>query len=364
MTIGELAAYLETLAPTAYQEDYDNAGLLTGAWSDEISSALISLDCTEDIVDEAIARGCGLIIAHHPIVFRGLKRLNGTTYIERTVLKAIRNNIGIYAIHTNLDNISSGVNARICDTLGIYDYRVLRPKPGTLRKLVTFCPPAQAEQVRAALFAAGAGTIGDYRDCSFTTEGFGTYTPGETTHPFAGERGKPHREPEQRIETIFPAHLQQPVVKALLSAHPYEEVAYDVFELANAHPGIGSGMIGTVDEISEHDFLQLLKEKLGTPAIRHTAFTGKPVKKVAVCGGSGSFLLRDAMKQGADVMVSADFKYHEFFDAEKKLMIADVGHFESEQFTSHLLFDLIRKKFPTFALHLTELNTNPINYFI
>jgi len=365
MKLSELTSYLESFAPLAYQEDYDNAGLIVGRPDQEINQALISLDCTEAVVDEAIETGCQVIISHHPIVFRGLKKINGKTYVERVVEKAIRHGIALYAIHTNLDNITSGVNAKICETLGLRSRHALAPKHNLLKKLVTYVPVSHAEHVRNALFGAGAGNIGNYSECSFNSEGTGTFKADEGTNPYVGEPGKPHTESEIRIETIYPATLESKILMALVLAHPYEEVAYDLYTLSNPSPQVGSGMIGELDTpMDETAFLILIKEKMNAQVIRHTALTGRDVKKVAVCGGAGGFLLKQAIAAGANIFITADYKYHEFFDAEGKILIADIGHFESEQFTQQLLYEIIRKKFSTFALRLTEVNTNPVKYFI
>jgi len=363
MKISQITFFLEKLAPLAYQEDYDNSGLIVGNPDQEIQSALISLDCTEAVVDEAIQKGCGLIISHHPIVFRGLKKFTGRSYVERVVIKAIQNNIALYAIHTNLDNVHSGVNAKICEKIGLKDCQILLPKGGLLKKLVTFCPTDHADKIRNVLFAAGAGHIGNYSECSYNLEGFGTFKAGENTDAYVGEKGEQHREPEVRIDTVYPAHLEGKILDALLNAHPYEEPAYDLYPISNSFKQIGSGMTGKLEqEMEELEFLKLVKEKLNAKVIRHTALTGKPVKRAAVCGGAGGFLLRDAIRAGVDIFITADYKYHEFFDADGKIVIADVGHFESEQFTQELLLEIIQKKFPNFALHLTEQNTNPISY--
>jgi dinuclear metal center YbgI/SA1388 family protein len=365
MKLSQLTTYLETIAPLAYQEDYDNSGLIVGHPEQEISQALISLDCTEAVVDEAIAKDCQVIISHHPIVFRGLKKFNGKTYVERVVEKAIRNHIAIYAIHTNLDNVMSGVNERICETLGLTNCRILAPKNGLLKKLVTYVPTDKAEQVRNALFHAGAGNIGNYSECSFNAEATGTFKGNEDSTPYAGEPGTRHYEDEVRIETIYPANLESKLLMALFLAHPYEEVAYDIYTLSNQHQEVGSGMIGELEEeIDEEEFLFDIKEKMRTHVIRHTALRGKSVKRVAVCGGAGGFLLKQAIAAGADFFITADYKYHEFFDAEGKTVIADIGHFESEQFTQQLLYEIIKNKFANFAVRLTEINTNPVKYFI
>ena len=365
MKLHELTNYLESLAPLTYQEDYDNSGLIVGHPDKEINSALVSLDCTEAVVDDAMAKGCQVIISHHPIVFKGLKKLNGKTYVERVIEKAIKNNIAIYAIHTNLDAVAGGVNARICETLGLTDCRILAPKHGLLKKLVTYVPVNYADKVRDALFAAGAGQIGNYTEVSFNTEGTGTFKAGENADPFVGQKGIIQKEPEIKIEVVYPVNLENKILVALFMEHPYEEVAYDLYALTNQYQTVGSGMVGELAEpMDELAFLQMVKYKMNAGAIRYTKLRHKPVKRVAVCGGSGSFLLKNAISAGADVFVTADFKYHEFFDAEEKLVIADIGHFESEQFTQNLIVELIKKKFANFAVRLTEVNTNPIKYLI
>ncbi|MGI4020100.1 MAG: Nif3-like dinuclear metal center hexameric protein [Janthinobacterium lividum] len=365
MKLNEITTYLESLAPLAYQEDYDNSGLIVGSPDREIKLALISLDCTEAVVDEAIATNCQLIISHHPIVFKGLKKFNGKTYVERVVEKAIKNSIAIYAIHTNLDHVAAGVNKRIADKLGLQNCRILSPKKNLLKKLTTFVPLAQADVVREALFAAGAGHIGNYNEVSFTSSGTGTYKANENANPFLGEAGKRHQEQEIRIDVIYPQNLENQIVTALILAHPYEEVAYDLYPITNSYQEVGAGLIGELESPQEElVFLQHVKIQMKAEVIRHTVFTGKKVKKVAICGGSGSFLLKDAIRAGADIFVTADFKYHEFFDAEEKLVIADIGHFETEQFTQELLAEIISKKFPNFAIRLTKINTNPVKYII
>ena len=365
MKLGTITNFLEQLAPLNYQEDYDNSGLLVGHVNDEINAALVALDCTEQIVDEAIAHSCNLIITHHPIIFKGLKKLNGKNYIERVVIKAIKNNIALYAIHTNLDHVAHGVSGMICKKLGVENAKVLLPKNSLLKKLVTFCPVANADEVRSALFDAGTGNIGNYSECSFNTNGVGTFKGNEKSNAFVGEKGEQHHEQEIRIETIFKAQDERKVVLALLEHHPYEEVAYDIYPVENSFSEVGAGMIGWLpQEMENRDFLQHVKIEMQAKVIRHSAFLNKRIKKVAVCGGAGSFLLKEAIALGADAFVTSDFKYHEFFDAEERLIICDIGHYESEQFTSNLLINNIQEKFPNFAIRLTEHNTNPINYFI
>lgn len=364
MQLKELIAHLEQVAPPSYQEPYDNSGLIVGHPAQEVRQALVSLDCTEDVIDEAIRSGSDLVIAHHPIVFQGLKRFTGQTYVERVVMKAIRHGIALYAIHTNLDNIRGGVNAMIANRLGLKNTAILDPKRGLLRKLVVFVPDRQADGVRNALFASGAGHIGDYDECSYNTEGHGTFRAGEHANPFVGAQGQRHQEREVRIETVFPTHREREVVQALFEAHPYEEPAYDIYSIENTYDRVGSGMTGFLEEpMDEQHFLARIQRALQAKVVRHTALRGKKVSKVAVCGGAGGFLLNKAIAAGADFFVTADYKYHEFFDAEGKIVIADPGHFESEQFTSQLLLEIITKKFPNFAIRLAETNTNPIKYY-
>ncbi len=361
--IKEIIRALELFAPPSLQESYDNSGLITGNPDDEFTGAILSIDTTENIVDEAIKKGANLIISHHPIVFSGLKQLIGKNYVECTIIKAIKNDIAIYAAHTNMDNVQAGVNTKICEKLNLHNCSVLVPS-GKLKKLVTFIPTEQAERVRAAVFKAGAGHIGNYDSCSYNLEGQGSFRALEGANPFVGDIGKVHFEKEIRFETIFPAHLQSSVISALLIAHPYEEVAYDIYPLDNVNEKIGAGMIGELEKpLPEKDFLNILKKKFNVPVIRHTELFNKDIKRVAVCGGSGSFLLRDAINQSADIFITGDFKYHQFFDAEKRIIIADIGHYESEQFTKELFYDILTKKFPTFAFYFSEINTNPVKYY-
>lgn len=364
MKLKEITHYLECIAPLSYQEAYDNSGLIVGQPDDEVSKALISLDCTEAVVDEAIAKGCNLIISHHPIVFKGLKRFNNKNYVERTVIKAIKNNIALYAIHTNLDNVTGGVSSKIADKLGLVDQAILSPKSGLLKKLVVYVPRANVEEVRQALFDAGAGSIGDYDQCSYNTAGYGTFRPMDGAKPAIGEIGVQERVEETKIEVVFSAPTERTIVVAMLAAHPYEEVAYHIVTLDNNLQQVGSGVIGNLTQpMDAVGILPYLKEKLKLNVIRHTALLDRPIKRIAVCGGAGGFLLNEAKRSGADIFVTADHKYHEFFDAEEDLIIADIGHFESEQFTQELLLEIIQKKFVNFAVLLTEIDTNPIKYY-
>ena len=363
LKIKEIIYYLEELAPLTSQESYDNSGLILGDSEQYIDGALLSLDCTEDVVDEAISMGAGLIISHHPIVFKGLKKINGKNYVERTVLKAIKNDIAIYAIHTNLDNYRFGVNAKIGEILGLKNLKILAPKSDVLNKIIFFCPNEDSESVSQAMFKEGAGNIGDYESCSFESLGHGYFTPMDGSNPTIGEQGKRKKVNEARVEVICSTHNTGSVLQAMKKYHPYEEVAHDVIPLLNKNYYEGAGMIGELTKPMKFEsFLKKLKKDFKTGCIRHTDKVKDEVKKIAFCGGSGSFLLKDAKRSGADIFITGDFKYHEFFDAENQLVIADIGHFESEQFTPLLINDVLKKKFINFALHLSKVNTNPINY--
>lgn len=364
MKIAQLIQYLETIAPPTYQESYDNAGLLVGDATAELTGVMLCLDSVEAVLEEAKAKGCNLVVAHHPIIFGGLKRLTGRNYVERTVIKAIQYGISIYAAHTNLDNVfRNGVNDKIAQKLGLTQTQILRPKSDLLRKLYTFAPQAHAETVRNALFAAGAGRIGNYGECSFNTAGVGTFFGDDTTNPAVGNKGTRHHEPEEKIEVIFLAHQQNAVVNALLAAHPYEEVAYDIVKLENDYNQVGAGIVGMLPTpVQAYQFLESLKVKMQTGCVRYTTLCKQTIQRVAVCGGAGGFLLKDAIRAKADIFITADYKYHEFFDADGQIIIADIGHYETEQFTIELFYELISKKFTTFAVHKTTVATNPIGY--
>ena len=364
MKVKDFVQVLELVAPGSYQESYDNSGLLTGSTENEVKGVLICLDSTEEVIQEAIDNNCNLVIAHHPIVFKGLKRINGSNYVERVIIKAIKHDIAIYAIHTNLDNVlHQGVNAKIAEKLGLTNLKVLDAKKGLLKKLYTFAPVEHAEKVRNTLFNAGAGNISNYSECSFNVEGTGTFKGAEGSNPFVGEVGIRHQEAEIKIEVIFPAHLEKNILKELFATHPYEEVAYDIISLDNSFDVVGSGIVGDLAEpVDAAFFLRELKSKMKTDCIRYTAICKDKISRVAVCGGAGSFLLKNAISANADVFVSADFKYHEFFDAENRIIIADIGHYESEQFTIEIIYDILLNKFPIFAILKSKVKTNPVSY--
>lgn len=364
MKINELIGELNQWAPPAYQESYDNARLITGNPNQELKGVLISLDCIEEVVDEAIEKNVNLIIAHHPIVFKGLKSLTGKNYVERTIIKAVKNDIAIFSIHTNLDNVISGVNRMICDRIGLKNCKILVPRHETLSKLVTFVPVKDKESVLDGLYRAGLGHIGNYDECSFEVNGTGSFRPNEQANPAIGSANQREYVEEVRIEGIFPSHLKNKIIKALKKSHPYEEVAYYLTSLSNENQEVGSGMVGELPKpITAEATLKLLKDKFNLSVIRHTKFHKQEIRKIAVCGGAGSFLLGHAIGAGADVFVTGDFKYHEFFDADQKIIIADIGHYESEVFTKELIYNFLKEKFANIALNLSEVDTNPINYF-
>jgi dinuclear metal center YbgI/SA1388 family protein len=363
MNIRDVANYLEELAPLEYAEDFDNVGLLVGNYNTVISGVLVTLDTLEETVDEAIAKNCNLIVSFHPIIFVGLKRINGNSYVERVVLKAIKNDIAIYATHTALDNSKDGVSAKMCEILGLKNTKILIPRKGIIKKLTTFVPTQNATALRNKLFDAGAGNIGNYDKCSFNVVGEGTYRGNEHSNPVIGEKGKLHAEKETCIGVVFESKNEASILKTLKDTHPYEEVAYELSTTENVHQNIGMGMIGELPkEMNEKDFLLFLKKTMKTDCVRHSEIRNKKIKKVAVLGGSGSFAISNAKRAGADAYVSADFKYHEFFKAEKSILLADIGHYESEQFTKNLLVDHLTKKFSNFAVILSEKSTNPIYY--
>ena len=363
MKLNEIIAPLEKFAPLSLQETYDNSGLLIGEKDQEITGALISLDLTEEVMEEAIAKKCNLIISHHPVIFTGLKSITGKNSTERIIKTAIKNDIGLYAIHTNLDNVHNGVNDVLCKKLGIVNAKILATKGNLYRKLVTFCPTNEAERVREALFKAGAGHIGNYDKCSFNMEGSGTFRGSEETNPFVGNKGELHYEMEIRIETIFPVYLESEILHSLFEAHPYEEVAYDIYSLENQSNQIGAGKIGELKQATNvEEFFEDIKKITGTGCIRHSRIISKQVKKIAVCGGSGSFLINEAKRAGADVFLTGDVKYHDFFEAGEKMVIADIGHYESEQFAKELIYSVLKENFSNFAVLISETNTNSVNY--
>lgn len=363
MTVQDVINQLQDLAPLNYAEDFDNVGLLVGDKNQSVSGILVTLDTLEAVVDEAIERNCNLIVSFHPIIFKGLKKLTGKTYVERVVIKAIQNNIAIFSIHTALDNAFQGVNSIICDKLGLENKKILMPQSATLKKLQTYVPQDNVEELRTALFKAGAGNIGNYDSCSFNIEGKGTYRGNEDSNPTLGKKGELHTENETAVSVVFEKHLESNILNAFFNTHPYEEVAYEITTLDNANSYIGMGMIGELKTaMDEEECLRHVKAKMNTECVRHSKLLGKPIEKIAVLGGSGSFAINAAKASGADLLVTADLKYHDFFSAENEIVLADIGHYESEQFTKSFLVDYLSKKITNFAVILSKTNTNPVKY--
>ncbi len=363
MKLSELISFLDSSIPLSFQEEWDNSGIQVGQPDREINSALITLDVTEAVVEEAILTGADLILSHHPLIFSGIRKITGRSSTERIIMDSIRNNIAVYSAHTNLDMVSNGVSMKMARKLGLENISVLRTLKNKLLKLVTFVPEDHLDRVRNAVFSAGAGVTGNYDLCGFTAEGTGSFRGGESTKPYAGKKGILHFEKETRFETVLYTHLKDKVIKALLDAHPYEEVAYDIYALENDNINSGLGCTGEFPEaVDESVFLHKLKSAFGAEGIRYSKPTGRPVKKVALCGGSGASLLNDAVRSGADAFVTADIKYHSYFEPDNRLLLVDCGHFETEKCSVEILYDLIVKKFPNFAVRFSETNTNPINY--
>lgn len=363
MIIQDVINYLDELAPLHYAEDFDNVGLLVGNKNEKVKGVLVTLDTLESVVDEAIEKNCNLIVSFHPIIFKGLKKITGNSYVERVVIKAIQHNIAIFAIHTALDNSLQGVNDIICNTLNLKNKKILLPQQGTIKKLTTYVPINDSNALRNELFKSGAGTIGNYENCSFNIEGKGTYQGNEDSNPTKGEKGTLHTESEIQISITFQKHLESKILETLFEHHPYEEVAFEVTTLDNYNQTIGMGMLGELEnEMKTGDFLDFLKQKMNVSCIRHSKLIKKTIKKIAVLGGSGSFAIQAAKSANADIFITADLKYHDFFSAEDQLILADIGHYESEQFTKSVLADYLSKKFTNFAIVLSMTNTNPVKY--
>ena len=371
MKIKEIISILEELSPLSYSEDFDNTGLLVGNSEQEVNGILVTLDTLESVVDEAIATDCNLIVSFHPIIFAGVKKLTGKSYVERVVTKAIKHDIAIISMHTALDNSWDGVNAMICEKLGLQNRRILIPKKETIKKLVTYVPVSKAEEVRNALFEKGAGTIGNYSNCSFNLKGSGSFKGNEESDPVIGKKGEIRFEDEIQIGVTFHRHLQNEILESLFETHPYEEVAYEISTLENSNQKMGMGMVGTlVDPQSEKSFLKFLKQTMKTECIRHSGLSGRPIQTVAVFGGSGSFAIPAAIQAGAHIFITSDLKYHDFFKSEDRILLADIGHYESEQYTKDLIVSFLNKKISNFApaLHtakvvMSKINTNPISYY-
>ena len=370
MKIKQILTILEEMAPLSYAEDFDNVGLLVGNQEDEITGVLVCHDALEVVIDEAISKNCNLVVCFHPILFSGLKKITGKNYVEKSIIKAIKNDIAIYAVHTALDNHKNGVNKIFSNAIGLINTKILVPKQNFIQKLVTYTTPENAEQLRNSLFEVGAGTIGNYENCSFNSEGFSTYQGNENSNPTVGNKGELTKTDEIKIEVVFEKHLQPKMIKALFTNHVYEEVAYEVYDLQNSHQNIGLGMVGELkNPMDETAFLHFVKDKMKCGGITHSEFLYKPIQKVAVLGGSGSFAIKNAIEAGANIFLTSDLKYHNFYEAENQIVLADIGHFESERYTKDYIVDFLKEKISNFApalpisrIILSEENTNPVKY--
>lgn len=363
MKIKHVIKHLDNLAPLHYAEDFDNVGLLVGSNETDVTGILVTLDTLEAVVDEAIEKKCNLIISFHPIVFKGLKKFNGRTYVERVIQKAIRHDIAIFAIHTALDNARNGVNDMICEQLNLIERQVLIPQTATIKKLTTYAPENEVDEIKKALFNAGAGSIGNYDHCSFISAGIGSFKPLKEANPTIGTIGNTHNDKEIQIQITYPSHLERNILKALFTTHSYEEVAHEIITLENTNHHIGMGMLGFLKEpMEEKEFLRYIKKTFNAGCVRHSKLLNKPIQKIAVLGGSGSYAIKDAIRAEADIFITADMKYHQFYEAEDQIIIADIGHYESEQFTKNLIVSYLRKKISNFAIILSDKNTNPIQY--
>ncbi len=364
MKIKEIISALEQFAPSQLQEDYDNSGLNIGDSENTITGILITIDVTPEVIEEAKLNNCNLIISHHPLIFNRIKKITGSNYVEKSIIMAIKNDIAIYCGHTNFDSVAEGVSFKICQKLGLKNTRILSPKSNFLKKAVVFVPEKHADQLRQAMFDAGAGSIGNYDSCSFNSIGTGSFKGNEDTNPFVGQKGSLHHEKEIKIEMVFPQHLESKVIYSIIKTHPYEEPAYDIFQMENSWQMAGLGMVGELEkEISESDFFDLVKKEFGISTIKHSNFLNKKHKKIAVCGGSGASLIMEAINSGAGIYLTGDIKYHDYFLAENNIILADIGHFESEQFTKEIFYDIIMKKNPNFAVRFSKTNTNPIKNY-
>jgi dinuclear metal center YbgI/SA1388 family protein len=362
MKIKEIIDALETFAPLPLQDSYDNAGLQVGLTETEATGALLCLDVTEAIIKEAVALGYNLVISHHPLIFKGYKSISGKDYIERCIIEAIKNDIVIYSMHTNLDNAMNGVSFKIAEKIGLQNVKVLEPISDKLLKLVTFVPTEQATEVRRTLFEAGCGNIGNYDSCSYNLKGEGTFRANEGAKPFCGEVGQEHTEEEVRIETILPDFIKNSVTKALIKAHPYEEPAFDFYPVKNVWNQMGAGVIGELDEpMSELEFLKEIKKTFEVGCLKHNRLTGRLIQKVAICGGAGSFLIPKAVGK-ADVFITGEVKYHDYFNYNDSILVAEIGHYESEQYTKEIFYSIIKEAFPSLEVTISKINTNPIKY--
>lgn len=364
MTVGDFCLFLENNFPLELQEEYDNSGLQIGKYNNEIYGILISLDITEEVINEALEYGDNLILSHHPLIFSQIKKISDKNNLGKIIYKAIENNLAIYSAHTNVDNNFNGINLYISKLLNLKNPEILVPASNYLFKLITFVPESNANKVREAILNEGAGFIGNYDMCSFNTQGTGTFRPLENTNPYLGETYQLNFVNEVRIETIVPKHLLNKVVTTLLANHPYEEVAYDIYPLNNKYSKAGSGIIAELEDYMETiDFFELVKKTFNLKTIKHSKLNKKNIKRIAICGGSGAFLIKEAINKNVDLFLTGEIKYHQYFEAENKIILVEIGHYESENLIKDFFYDFLTKKLSKFAIHKSKIDTNPIKYF-
>ncbi len=358
----ELMKFMEEFAPVNLAEDYDNVGLLIGSRNQEIKKVLVCLDVTTKVVEEAVEKKVNLIVSHHPIIFKGLKRIVEEDPKGRLLYKLIRNGIGVYSAHTNMDFTHGGINDTLANLLGLSNIRNLKKhKEDRFFKIVVFVPEQNTDTVREAMCSAGAGWVGDYSDCTFMVKGTGTFKPLEGTNPYIGSKGNLEKVEEYRLETIVPQKKLKKVVNAMIEAHPYEEVAYDVYPMELSLKEYGFGKVGSLVETQKLDkFISTVKEKLNVKSVRVIGSVKKEIRNVAVFCGSFDTDVINSMN-GVDVLVTGDMKYHDALDAaEMGLCIIDAGHYSTERIMVPRLAWILSQRFASVDIETSILEENPI----
>ncbi len=360
-TIGDLSSALESVAPSLYAESYDNVGLLVGRSEWKCEKVLVALDITEAVVQEAIEKGVQAIVAHHPVIFGGIQRLTGEDTAQRAIELAIKHSIALLACHTNLDAIEGGVSYRMAQAISLVNVRTLQPRSGLLWNLIVYVPAESAETLLEALWEAGAGKMGAYDECAFRSHGLGSFRPKEGAHPHNGVIGERAFADEIRLELLVPEGARKKVHQCMMEHHPYEEIAHSWLKHDGVHHSVGFGAIGQWDACDWPEAVRRIKTAFGVASFRHTMPIASDYRTVAVCGGAGADLLAQAKSQQAELFITSDITYHRYFGADDRLVFIDIGHWESEQHAMELLIDIVREKFPNFAVLKSETNTNPMH---
>jgi len=365
MTIKQVTQFLEQKFPLYLQEDFDNCGVQCGDVRQEITGAMVCFEMSEQVIDEAIAEGCNLVISHHPLILkRGITKILPTDRVGAMICKALAHNMVLYSMHTNIDSGVGGGNDVFAEKLNLQNVKVLEPHKGLYRKLVVFVPKENAEALKSALFEIGCGVQGNYDSCGYTVHGQGQFRPLKGANPHIGEENQLEHVEEERIEMIYPTGLQRTVVQAIYEHHPYEEPAFDLLPLENESRTIGLGRIGELPKVMPvSEFLECLKDKLGFEHCRYAGDTTKMIHKVAVCGGGGSSFIDLAIASGADAYVSGDFKYHDFFKSHSGTLLVDIGHYEGEYFIKNIIHQQIKENFTNFAALISKMEKVEVKYF-